>query len=519
MKKLFVFTLLSLFTTLVFAQKDKSKSVDTKYLSLPSFDVSNTDLSTLKAEFAMAMSTFGTEKQKESLTACVPKGGGIKDAVQIKTYYYEVPVVRPDSYLVVKDKSGNILYAEQSSEQRDGMVMFGFEQCTYWVLDKLKKDWEEQAPAFKGKMEKEFEDQVFQQAKSTANSNITLSYINLEVDVYAAKGKNYDYAALDEAFTKALSAYEGIDKNGPNEADFKTLKECIAIWEKELESADLEDKKARITKDIAKGLRENCAMAYMFMYDFDQAIKHSREYKVLWGNYSNNRSTKFDELVKTMEMQKIAAGKNEALLSDMLALRTKAEEASSSAVMFNQLNSEDFARLKEDYSTYMFDQYANVVEARKEEEAAAIANGDVNPYQKYVNLLPPSGPNIMMNMAPNSFNGLPELTELPLEICELDLKQLMIRSNLIASVPPEIGKMENLEKLDLTGNKLTTLPPEIGQLKKLKSLKLGKNPIESLPPEIANCESLKTLDLKETALSDQAKEQLETWLPKCKIKY
>ena len=62
-----------------------------------------------------------------------------------------------------------------------------------------------------------------------------------------------------------------------------------------------------------------------------------------------------------------------------------------------------------------------------------------------------------------------------LELTELDLKD-----NNLASIPPEIKYLTNLTKLELRNNELTSIPPEIGKLTKLKSLKLQYNNLTSL---------------------------------------
>ena len=57
------------------------------------------------------------------------------------------------------------------------------------------------------------------------------------------------------------------------------------------------DKKSRINKSIAKGLHENCATAYMYIYDFDNAIGHGRNFLKLYGNFHTNRTDSFDVLM------------------------------------------------------------------------------------------------------------------------------------------------------------------------------------------------------------------------------
>jgi Leucine-rich repeat (LRR) protein len=70
----------------------------------------------------------------------------------------------------------------------------------------------------------------------------------------------------------------------------------------------------------------------------------------------------------------------------------------------------------------------------------------------------------------------------------------------LQSLPSEIGKLDSTVWLYLEGNQLKTLPSEIGQLKKLKRLKVAKNQLTILPNAIGNLVTLNELDLLENRL-------------------
>lgn len=511
-------------TTLLFAalttigQNDRSKKVESKYLSLPAYDISTTDPATVSIEFAMKEPSFGTEKLKDYESVCKPSGGSVKDAVKITTYYYEIPYNKPESYVVAKSTDGTVVYASKASEVKSDIIKFGFDKCEYWVSDKMKKDYQSKGSSFKNSEHKKYEDEVYKTAIESAKANVYLSYLPEEFEVFSAKGKAYDYTDLDNALDKALAAYASIEKNGLNKSDLDRLTEAIAIWEKELETLDTEDKKARITSDIGKGLHENCARAYLYLYEFDKALIHARKFMELYGNFSNNRSNAFKEVMLRIELQKVAAEKNAGIITDLNALNNMAS-ASSKTVAAQRLGSTEFDRLYSEFLNFRMGQAKDVNEDRKEDEAEAIASGELNPYQKWYSPVAVGGPGILMTLAPSALSGVPELKELPKEMCEFtDAQQLLILNNKIESVPAEIAKLKALKKLDLSGNNLSTLPAEIGQLENLETLKLSGNPLVSLPVELANCTKLSSLVIKDTKLSESAIAELQRLLPECKIK-
>jgi len=506
------------------AQSDKSKKVKTQYMQLPSYDVSVTSPSSIGIEFAMNEVSYGTEKLKDTKSKCMPKGGGLKDIIEITAYHYEVPQTLPESYVVAKSLDGTIVYAVKSSEVGASSVKFGWDDkmkqslCEYWQAAQLKKDWASKATLFKDQEAEAYEEKIYKKAYAEAVNNVSINYVLQEFSVFTEKGKVFNYSELDLAFENALTAYEGISENGYNEKDFGILKESIVVWEKELASADLENKKARINRKIAKGLEENCTRAYFHIMDYDNAKKHAEAFDKLFGNMSTTRSQNFELVAKRIRLQSVAASKNKSSLNDIAALNAKAT-AEKGDLAGKKLESINVERLKTDYNTLRSTQSLEVAYEVKQGEADAIASGELNPYQKFYIDAAAGGAGVIMSLPPSTLSGIPELTEFPKEICQFtEAKQVVILKNKIASIPAEISKMTNLKKLNLSNNKLTDLPAEIGTLGNLETLKLANNPLESLPAELANCKNLKSLVLKGTKIpADQIKE-LQAKLPNCKIK-
>ena len=76
----------------------------------------------------------------------------------------------------------------------------------------------------------------------------------------------------------------------------------------------------------------------------------------------------------------------------------------------------------------------------------------------------------------------------------------------MTNLPPEIGKLVNLQVLGLVGNKLTELPDEIGNLSNLRDLDLTINDIVTLPASFINLRnSLEELSLEDNPFIDDIK--------------
>ncbi len=76
------------------------------------------------------------------------------------------------------------------------------------------------------------------------------------------------------------------------------------------------------------------------------------------------------------------------------------------------------------------------------------------------------------------------------------LQKLFLFNNLLSgAVPPELGSLTYLRQLHLDDNGLTALPPELGQLDCLQRLYLSRNWLTALPPELGQLANLRWLQL------------------------
>jgi hypothetical protein len=95
-----------------------------------------------------------------------------------------------------------------------------------------------------------------------------------------------------------------------------------------------------------------------------------------------------------------------------------------------------------------------------------------------------------LEIAQNCVSGLPA------EIGRLaNLRHLNLRNNYLTHLPDSIGELQALEVLDLSYNQITELPREIGNLRNLRELYLNSNTLEALPSELCSLHNLQILDL------------------------
>ena len=96
--------------------------------------------------------------------------------------------------------------------------------------------------------------------------------------------------------------------------------------------------------------------------------------------------------------------------------------------------------------------------------------------------------------------------------CQQNLDTLYLRYNQLAGpIPPRLGELTNLTRIDLTVNRLTgDIPRQLGNLLDLHYPALGNNQLTGeVPPDLGNLTNLIVLDLSYNRLTGE----IPTWLP------
>ena len=107
-----------------------------------------------------------------------------------------------------------------------------------------------------------------------------------------------------------------------------------------------------------------------------------------------------------------------------------------------------------------------------------------------------------LHLFQNDWSNRPKITYLPPEIGELrQLERLQLQNNSLAELPAEITNLRQLYFIGLDGNRFTDFPTVLFQLPQLSTVSLMDNPLTRLPPEIGNLQELLELRLHANPLT------------------
>lgn len=77
------------------------------------------------------------------------------------------------------------------------------------------------------------------------------------------------------------------------------------------------------------------------------------------------------------------------------------------------------------------------------------------------------------------------------------MNKLTVADNQLSAVPPEIGKLYSLDRLNLEGNQIETLPAEMANLKMLRDINLKDNRLRQMPKILSQLPKLRFDDDEE----------------------
>ncbi len=503
--------------TFVSAAKMTAKKVKTRFFEFPPVPMEKADISKLTFEFAhegmsLQEKKVATTTQNKMCQKLAKKFGG---KGKYKHHYYRLIYNNPDSYLVMKDLQGTMVYSARFGLDMEPVDKYGEVGSCFSSPGSLEDFYKKSNYSGKGFIKKQSKN-LGKKAKKVAGKALKPFYQKESVKVFAIKGD----ASLEQAQSKAIEAYKSIKKENLTAQTRKDLKAAIAAWEKTLEQSDPGNKKARVNRKTTIRLHHNVAVASMYIHEFDQSITHAEKAIGLRGGKQSSTSDHgLETILKKAKRRKASYQKNKAFVSDPSQWHGSIANAKAAAkkITVTALPQSSVPDLRAAYEKF------TGVKAKAPEPTVSLKDvlsgkaklGGQSSYQDQVQYTAAQGYVLMIQ----PFFG-PKLKELPQDICVLEqLNQLHINSNTISQVPPEIGNLKNLKLLSLKSNKIKQLPKEIGKLTNLKKLNLAGNQLNALPTEISGLKNLKVLNLKKNPIAPEEQQKIKQLLPKCKIKF
>ncbi|MEM6298349.1 MAG: hypothetical protein AAF740_06645 [Bacteroidota bacterium] len=207
---------------------------------------------------------------------------------------YEFPAL-----LIVTARDGKVLDRIFLQEmQATSTVQFGGE---FTSSAQLQRAWTERKYEFLLEEEERNIRQAFSQAREMLASQYAYQTRTDKIQVAYGSGKQ-DYSDLEQARDLAREGYGQLTLKNYDAAHEK-LEDAIDIWLAAIAQGDADNRKSRINKKILRWLHHNCANAYLWLGQYEQARLHNRQSSSL-GLVLNPLS---DEFINDMEMRANAA--------------------------------------------------------------------------------------------------------------------------------------------------------------------------------------------------------------------
>lgn len=459
----------------IFAQNIKKEKVETSYLTYPKIPIKGMNMSNLSVEFAHSKPIIGDLKMVKGANLCKPKGGSIKDAKAIETYYYKVNYKSAEGIIRISDANGKILYVSYTDRPEDAVDEFAKDQC-YFLPTILENAYAKQKDQYLANLTAQETNELISKAQEFTNKSLTFSYTPYTVEIHYVKSKkDYDYSRIEKASQLAVEAYSRIKENYNSESGKVKITQAIELWEKDLSEANVNDKKARIDKKVAAILYENLAVAYLFMQDFEIALDHINACLDLYPNITTNATLKRESIKGHILEQKKYHDMNQDVEISFSDHKPELQVVGTDGI----------DQFRADLEAFAGDEMKKEIVAKKEAYDKGVESGTINPFEAQVQHTATQGYTLVLPSLTGNITSLDDmkaamkkLDVFPVEICELtQLNQLILMNNNIKEIPSDIKKLVNLTKLNVSKNKITVLPVELGELKQLKTLIVKGNPI------------------------------------------
>jgi len=302
-QKVFILCILSILPLLGFSQKVIFDNVKVKYTQLPLYPLSK-EIRTYEARLVIEipdeigkpdqlnnqyLKIQGYEKVKEG-------GGLIIDLVfgkfrllakklktdevyninageNMKGYLYQIHCEYPVTLTVITGNGKELLRQEVKPDK--DILDFDFGKWEYSVENLNNKFNEEQGKLLLEKQEKYIKS-VLNQVKNRLNGNYGYPEKSEKIKIASGKGKKFNYHDLETAFGHTEKAFESLTNKDNTELIHQEFNAAIETWKKAILESD-GGKKSRISPEIKMMLLYNCAVANLWMNNFEKAREYLAE--------------------------------------------------------------------------------------------------------------------------------------------------------------------------------------------------------------------------------------------------
>ncbi|MBA7565441.1 hypothetical protein ES708_07124 [subsurface metagenome] len=296
-QKVLILFILSILPSLGFAQKVAFDNIKVKYTQLPLYPLSE-EIKTYEARLVIEIpeemgkpDQMNNQYLKIQEYEKVREGGDliinlvfgkfrlpgkelITDEVynvnageNMKGYFYKIHCEYPVT-LTVTTGNGKEMLRQEVKPDKD-ILNFDFGKWEYSVENLNKKFNEEQGKLLLKKQEKYIKS-VLNQVKNRLNGNYGYPEKSEKIKIALCKGKKINYQDIETAFGHTEKAFESLTNKDNTDLIHQEFNAAIEIWEKAILESN-GGKKSRISPEIKMMLLYNCAVANLWMNNFEKA--------------------------------------------------------------------------------------------------------------------------------------------------------------------------------------------------------------------------------------------------------
>jgi hypothetical protein len=296
-QKVILLCILSTLPLLGFAQKVAFDNVKVKYTQLPLYPLSE-EIKTYEARLVIEipeemgkpdqlnnqyLKIQGYEKVKDGGDLIIDLVFGkfalvgkelktdevynINAGENMKGYLYQIHCEYPVTLTVITGNGKEILRQEVKPDK--DILNFDFGKWEYSVENLNNKFNEKQEKLLLEKQGKYIKS-VLNQVKNILNGNYGYPEKSDKIKIASGKGKKFNYQDLETAFGHTENAFEKLTNKDNTDLIHQEFNAAIEIWKKAILESD-GGKKSRISPEIKMMLLYNCAVANMWMNNFEKA--------------------------------------------------------------------------------------------------------------------------------------------------------------------------------------------------------------------------------------------------------